>query len=254
MSDWQPTDCHAHSTHSDGALTVEEVVARGEALGVRPSVSDHISRDAPTSLDSVERIEAYLDDLDQYDVLRGGEFCWHDALWREIPALVVSRFTHRLGSLHAIPLASGALCRAFVSALPAGVSPDAYVAAHVDALEQLAREMPVDILAHPTLIPPPLRTIDPHELWTEGREERMIQALRAGGVAFEVSARYPPHERIVRRAVDAGVRLSLGSDGHSRAQVANIGAPLALTRSLGVPDAALYDPARHGSRTGAFDV
>ncbi len=254
MNHWLPTDCHAHSTHSDGALRVEEVVARGEALGVRPSVSDHISRDAPTSLDSVERVEAYLDDLDQYDVLRGGEFCWHDVLWRELPANVVRRFTHRLGSLHAIPLAGGQLCRAFVSALPEGVSPDAYVAAHVDALEQLAREMPVDILAHPTLIPPPLRTMDPHELWTEAREERMIQALRAAGVAFEVSARYPPHERIVRRAADAGVRLSLGSDGHSKAQVANVAAPLALARSLGVPDEALFDPVRHGSRTGAFDV
>ncbi|HEX9484254.1 MAG TPA: hypothetical protein VF929_06715, partial [Gemmatimonadaceae bacterium] len=174
--------------------------------------------------------------------------------WRELPANVVRRFTHRLGSLHAIPLAGGTLCRAFVSVLPEGLSPDAYVAAHVDALEQLAHEMPVDILAHPTLIPPPLRTMDPHDLWTEAREERMIQALRAAGLAFEVSARYPPHERIVRRAVDAGVRLSLGSDGHSKAQVANVAAPLALARSLGVPDEALFDPVRHGSRTGAFDM
>ena len=77
-------------------------------------------------------------------------------------------------------------------------------------------------------------------------------ALGAAGIAFEISARYPPHERIVRRAAEAGVRLSLGSDGHRADQVANVVAPLALARRLGVPDEALYDPERHGSRTGAF--
>jgi histidinol phosphatase-like PHP family hydrolase len=76
--------------------------------------------------------------------------------------------------------------------------------------------------------------------------------LAESGIAFEVSNRYPPHERIVQRAVDAGVRISLGSDGHSRKQVADIAAPLARLRALGVKDANLYDPERHGSRTGAF--
>ena len=42
---WQPVDCHAHSTYSDGALTVAEVVERARQLGVRPSLADHISRD-----------------------------------------------------------------------------------------------------------------------------------------------------------------------------------------------------------------
>ena len=69
---WLPTDCHAHSTHSDGAMSVAEVVARGAALGVRVTISDHISREAPTTVDSVAAVEHYLDDLNRYDVLRGG--------------------------------------------------------------------------------------------------------------------------------------------------------------------------------------
>ena len=249
---WLPTDCHAHSTHSDGSMTVAEVVARGAALGVRVSVSDHISRDAPTTVCSVGTVEAYLDDLDRYDVLRGGEFCWHDALWRELPPSIVRRFTHRLGSLHSIRLQNGAYFRAFSPLLPPELTPDVYMEAHVSSVEALARDMPVDVLAHPTLMPPPMRTIDPHELWSEALEERTVQALLAGGLAFEISARYPPHERLVRRAADFGVRLALGSDGHARDQVANIVAPLGLARAIGVADEALYDPRHHGSRTGAF--
>jgi histidinol phosphatase-like PHP family hydrolase len=252
MTDWRPTDCHAHSRHSDGALTVAEVVARAAALGTRPSVTDHISRDAPTVVDSPSAVLDYLDDLERYDVLRGGEFCWHDALWRELPPATVRRFTHRVGSLHSIRLANGTWFRAFSPELPDGLTPAAYLDAHVASLEALAVEMPVDILAHPTLVPPPLRLLDPHELWSEAHEERAVRALRRAGIAFEVSARYPPHERLVQRAADAGVRLSLGSDGHARDKVANVVAPLDMARRAGVSDEALYDPERHGSRTGAF--
>jgi histidinol phosphatase-like PHP family hydrolase len=249
---WRPTDCHAHSTHSDGTMTVADVAALAQRLGVRGSVSDHISRDAPTTLDSVAAIETYLDDLDRHDVLRGGEFCWHDDLWREVPAGVVKRFTHRLGSLHSIRLSDGSFFRAFSSQLPPALTADVYIEAHVTSLETLAREMPVDILAHPTLMPPPLRALDPHELWSEAHEERAVRALSAAGIAFEISGRYPPHERLVRRAFEGGVRLSLGSDGHRPDQVANITTPLGLARSIGVRDDDLYDPRAHGSRTGAF--
>ena len=235
-------------------MSVPDVAALGEALGVRVTVSDHISRDAPTSVNSVAAIESYLDDLEQHDVLRSGEFCWHDALWREVPPWLVRRFTHRIGSLHSIRFPNGQFFRAFSPALPQSLTIPQYMAAHVASLEALAVEMPVDILAHPTLVPPPMRLLDPHELWSEALETRAVNALLAAGIAFEVSARYQPHERLVRRAADAGVRLSLGSDGHKREQVGNIEVPLALVRSLGVSDDSLYDPGRHGSRTGAFDA
>ncbi len=87
---------------------------------------------------------------------------------------------------------------------------------HVAALERFAAEMPVDILAHPTLLPVPLRALPIESLWTEARETRAVAALRGGGIAFEISNRYRPHERFVQRAHAAGVRLSLGSDGHTR--------------------------------------
>ena len=246
---WKPVDCHAHTTMSDGALTVDELVARVGSRGVRPSVADHISRDVAGSIKSVAGVEGYLDTLDEHDVLRGGEFCWHDALWREIPEGLVRRFTHRVGSLHAIHLADGTLVHAFGRGLPDGLTADAYMDAHLDDLERFAAEMPVDILAHPTLVPFSLRGLPADELWSEQHEERLVNALHEAGIAFEVSNRYKAHERIVARAVARGLRISLGSDGHTADQVGNIDWPLQLTRRLGVADADLYDPTVHGSRT-----
>ena len=246
---WQPVDCHAHSTYSDGALTIAQVVERAAALNVQPSIADHISRDVARALSTVEEVRAYLDELERYDVLRGGEFCWHDSLWRELPDDVVRRFTHRIGSLHAVRLPNGSLVHAFARRAPADLAPDDYMWAHLASLEQLAREMPVDILAHPTLVTLPFRSLGIDLLWTDEREARMVEAMYQAGIAFELSARYPPHERIVRLAIERGVRLSLGSDGHTRDQVANVSKPLAMSRALGVADEDLYDPRRHGSRT-----
>ena len=246
---WRPVDCHAHSTFSDGALTVPQVVERASARGVSPSLSDHISRDVARGLTTLDEIGVYLDTLDQYDVRRGGEFCWHDNLWRELPDDLVARFTHRLGSMHAVRLSNGTLVPAFSRGLPDGLTVDAYMDAHAASVEQLAREMPVDILAHPTLVALAFRDVEPDILWTESREERMVDALFNAGIAFEISSRYWPHERLVRRAVARGVRMSIGSDGHTAEKVADVTRPLALARSLGVVDEDLYDPLRHGSKT-----
>jgi histidinol phosphatase-like PHP family hydrolase len=247
---WQPTDCHAHTIFSDGALTIEQVVERAASLNVVPSVADHISRDVARAVDSVERAREYIAALEEHDVLRGGEFCWHDSLWRELLDDLVARFTHRLGSLNAVRLPSGDLVHAF-SRRPPGVDVDDYMWAHLESLETLAREMPVDILAHPTLVTLPFRRLPIDELWTPEREEKIVDALFAAGIAFEISNRYPPHERLVKRAVDRGVRISLGSDGHTFEQVSDIAAPLAMARRLGVREEDIYDPRRHGSKTTA---
>jgi histidinol phosphatase-like PHP family hydrolase len=238
---------------SDGVLSVGALIEHAHALGVQPSVADHISRDVANAVKSVDAVRDYLDTLEQYNVRRGGEFCWHDSLWQELPLELVRRFTHRIGSLHAISLHDGTLIHAFSRRFPADLETSAYMKAFVENLEQLAREMPVDILAHPTLVAMGLRSRPAEELWTEEHETRAVDALYNAGICFEFSSRYPPHERLAQRAVSRGVRISLGSDGHTAAQVADIARPLALARKLGVPDEALYDPSRHGSKTQAAE-
>ncbi len=249
MSHWIPLDCHAHSTCSDGVLSPDDVVAAAAARGVRGSVSDHASRDVSYSLKSPAAVDAY-EALIAHLPYRSAEFCSHDSLWRDLSDEQLDRLTHRIGSLHAVTVADGSLVRMFQKTMPAGLGPSAYMALHIDAVEALADVMPIDIFAHPTLLPYPLRDLPPDDLWDEAHEERLVLALKRNGIAFEVSNRYRAHQRLVQRAVSHDVRLSLGSDGHQRDQIGNLEWPLALTRSLGVPDEALYDPIVHGTRRG----
>jgi histidinol phosphatase-like PHP family hydrolase len=246
---WLPLDCHAHTTFSDGKLDPVTLAAVVRGRGARPSAADHVSTDVRYAVKSVAEFERYLDALEQVDVMRGAEFCWHDPLWRELPDDLTRRLTHRLGSLHSVQLPGGSWVHMFQKRLPPGLEPQPYMDAHVDNLERMAAEMPVDIHSHPTLLPLPFRAMPLEELWTEAREERAVAALARAGIAFEISNRYRPHERFVRRAVDAGVRISLGSDGHTGEQVGDVAFPLELARRCGVPDESLYDPMVHGSRS-----
>jgi histidinol phosphatase-like PHP family hydrolase len=234
---------------SDGELTVPELIELVRARGVRPSVTDHLSTDVSLAVKSIDAVRAYLDELEPYDIARGGEFCFHDSLWRELPDDLAARFTHRIGSLHAVKIpGTGAPLSMFHRTLPDMVSPSKYMDFHLDDVERLAAEMPVDILAHPTLVPLPIRNLPTDELWTEAREERMVDALFNAGIAFEISNRYRPHERLVRRAHQRGVQLSLGSDGHSRAQVGDLAFPLEMAKRVGAGESALFDPFVHGTR------
>jgi histidinol phosphatase-like PHP family hydrolase len=242
---WQPVDCHAHTTWSDGTLEVAELVERVRERGVRPGVADHVSRDVAYSVKSVEAAREYVALLEEYPVARGAEFCWHDDLWRELPHELLGRLTHRIGSLHGIFLPAGGHLHLWSRTLPDGLTAAAYMDIHLDNVERFAAEMPVDILAHPTLVALSLRDRPGEELWSEAHEERMVRALAAAGIAFELSMRYPPHERLVRRAQAAGVRFSLGSDGHTAEQVGDLDGPLTLARAVGVEPAALFDPWQH---------
>ena len=252
-SAWRPRDCHAHTTFSDGMLTPAALVGLAGERGVRPSIADHCSRDVTLAVKDVDAFRRYVAALDAVraahpELAISGEFCWHDALWRDLPPALWARLTHAVGSLHAVYLADGTRMHMFSRQWPDGLDIDVYMDAHVACVERFAAEMPVDVLAHPTLLPLPLRGRPLEELWTEPREERAVAALAAAGIAFEVSNRYRPHERFVRRAVAGGVRLALGSDGHTVQQVADVAWPLDVARRLGVADDALYDPATHGRR------
>ncbi len=247
MTDWRPLDCHAHSTCSDGVLSPDAVIAAAALRGVRGTVSDHASRDVTFAIKSPASVDDYLDIIAHLPH-RSAEFCWHDSLWRELTAAQLDRLTHRIGSLHAVSMPDGTLVRMFQKELPAGLRRADYMEQHVLAVETLAREMPIEIFAHPTLVPHALRTVPGDELWSAEHEDRLVLALKRNGICMEVSNRYRAHTRLVQRAVSHGVRLSLGSDGHQREQIGNLEWPLALTRSLGVPDHELYDPTVHGTR------
>jgi histidinol phosphatase-like PHP family hydrolase len=243
-------DLHCHTTFSDGFLTVEQVASAAAELGVEVGIADHVSTtNADRFLATREAVDRYLDALDAAPVFRSGEFCWCDSLWRDLPPEVMDRFDYRVGSNHGFWLPDGSQASPWWQRLPYewASRPGELMDIMVANLCELVRTMPVQIVAHSTLTPPALFALedDVEAWWTEPREDRYVEALAASTVALEISNRYRlPHDRLLVKARQAGVRFSLGSDGHTARQVARLDWAEQTARRVGVTERDLFVPER----------
>jgi histidinol phosphatase-like PHP family hydrolase len=243
-------DLHVHTTMSDGYVPLEQLVQIGRQRGVQIGVADHVSRRNQQRFVSTEmKVRRYLDALEAHDVFVAGEFCWCDNYYAELPDEVMARFDYLVGSNHGFNLPGGGMGSPWWEQLPPDWKhrPHELMDAMVDELCRMVRTMPIQIAAHSTLTPPALYDLedDVQAWWTPEREDRWVEALARSGVALEISNRYRlPHDRLLRKALQAGVRFSLGSDGHGLNQVARLEWAAETARRVGVTDAHLFVPER----------
>jgi len=243
-------DLHVHTTMSDGYVPLEELVRIGAERGVQIGVADHVSRrNLKRFVSDEQKVRRYLDALEAQDVFVSGEFCWCDDYYLDLPDEVMARFDYLVGSNHGFNLPGGGMGSPWWEELPPAWRrrPQALMDVMVDELCRMVRTMPIQIAAHSTLTPPALFDIekDVDAWWTAEREDRYVEALAESGVALEISNRYRlPHDRLLRKALQAGVRFSLGSDGHGVEQVARLEWAAQTARRVGVTDAHLFVPER----------
>ncbi len=241
-------DLHSHTNLSDGDLSVQQVAALAAERGVRIGIADHIStRNPERFVADVMRVHHYLSAIEPFPVFRSGEFCWQDDLWRSLPAELMDRFDYRIGSNHGFVLPDGTLGSPWWRSLPPpwDTEPERVMDSLVDNLCDLVRTMPVQIVAHSTLLPPALLRLE-EELdawWTPEREDRFTEAVVASGVALEISNRYRlPHDRLLGKVAAAGGRFSLGSDGHTHGQVARLEWAVETALRVGITPAQMFVP------------
>jgi histidinol phosphatase-like PHP family hydrolase len=241
-------DLHCHTVMSDGHLTLERVVEVAAQRGVQVGIADHVStRNPEMMVATLDEVEAYLEALEGAPVFRSAEFCWCDTLWRDLPDEVMRRFDYRIGSNHGFWLPDGSTASPWWEKLPApwDTQPQRLMEIMAANLCDMVRTMPIHIAAHSTFMPPAFTRMEPdvHAWWTEAREDRYVDALQGSGVALEISNRYQlPHDRLLRKAKEAGVRFSLGSDGHGEKQVAALDWAAQTARRVGITDAELFVP------------
>lgn len=248
MSALGTQDLHCHTEMSDGALSLEEVVALAAERGVAVGIADHVStRNRERFVSTEGQLRRYLDALEGAPVFRSAEFCWCDPLFTELPPELMARFDYRIGSNHGFALPDGTLGSPWWTSLPRAWRdrPAEVMELMVRNLCDLVRAMPIEIVAHPTFMPSALLDLQPdvHAWWTEEREDRFVEAVVESGVAVEISNRYRlPHDRFLRKAKQAGARFSLGSDGHTVEQVARLEWATETARRVGITEAELFVP------------
>ena len=159
------------------------------------------------------------------------------------------RLDYRIGSNHGFALPDGTWASPWWETLPPpwDQRPQEVMDAMVANLCDLVRTMPIHIVAHPTFMPAAFLALenDLDAWWTEEREDRFVEAVVQSGVAMEISNRYRlPHDRLLKKARQAGARFALGSDGHRRKQIAQLGWAVEAAQRVGITEADLFVPER----------
>lgn len=241
-------DLHVHTTMSDGEVPLQEVVRLAAERNVRVGIADHVStRNVSRFVATNEQLFRYLEAIEAQPVFVSAEFCWCDPFAAALPPEVMARFDYRIGSNHGFALPDGTWASPWWTELPEPwTSRPHEVMEHMVAnLCDLVATMPIQIVAHPTFMPAALMDIehDVHAWWTEEREDRFIDAVVAHRVALEISNRYRlPHDSLLRKAKQAGVRFSLGSDGHRASQVGRLDWAVETARRVGIGEGDMFVP------------
>jgi DNA polymerase (family 10) len=210
---------HCHTSYSDGALTIEELaVACHEAGYAYVGLTDHSKAAAYAGGLSVERLQRQWAEVDavnakltgvrvlkgiESDILGDGRLDYEDD--------ILAGFDFVIGSIHS----RFAMTEAEMTARILGAMDSPYLT----------------ILGHPTGRLLLSRDAYPLDL------ERVFGKAAASGIAIEINA--DPHRldldwRVLRRAREAGVMITIGSDAHNRGGIGNMAFGVGIARKGGL--------------------
>lgn len=242
-------DCHNHTAEwSDGRQSIEQILGRAKEEGVRVGLSDHAG--LGDYLNSNDRLLAYADFLSQYPVARGLEMDLGRGFMVEDSAR--KKFDYMIGSVHGIVLNGlrigfGPLIKFLKGGLP-DYDPnhqikdwELFFKTHLEVLRKEFSEQDYSILGHCTMLPA-MALGKPEESFPEWWEEELINLLLMHNVAMEMSNRWlTPYDRLMERAVRAGVTFSVGSDGHSPERTCDLTYPKKMIEKFGVGEDRIFD-------------
>jgi histidinol phosphatase-like PHP family hydrolase len=245
-------DCHNHTAEwSDGRQSIEQVVEKARLEGVRVGLADHAG--LGEYLNSNDRLLAYADFLTQYPVARGLEM----DLGRSFVVQPQTRekFDYMIGSVHGMEVESVRLSFSHLISWTKGQMPDynpllqiknleMFFKAHLELLEKEYSVQKYDILGHPTMLPP-LALGKAEDVFPEWWEDQLLTLLIKNGVALEISNRWlTPYDRLMKKGVEAGVKFSVGSDGHETLKTCVLDYPKEMMNKFGLEPERLFDITR----------
>ncbi|MDD5489913.1 MAG: DNA polymerase/3'-5' exonuclease PolX [Candidatus Moranbacteria bacterium] len=208
-------DLQMHTTYSDGAHTVEEMAEVAQKLGRKYiAITDHVGHlkiagamDVATIERQWREIEKLNKKIKKIKILKGCEVDINPDGTIALPDKYLAKFDVVLGSIHSN-----------------------FKMSRADMTKRLIRAMEnphVDIISHPTG-----RVIHKRSGYELDLEEIFRAAARTKTI-LEINS-YPDrldlNDLNIRRAIEHGVKLSLGTDSHSKNQLHNLDLGIAQAR------------------------
>ena len=208
-------DLQMHSDWSDGVNSIEEMAEAAKALNQEYiAITDHTGElriaggmDEKTILKQMAEIDKINKSLKGIKILKGVEVNIRKDGTLDIPDKVLAKLDIVLASVHSN-----------------------FKMSRQDMTKRICQAMAnphVDIISHPTA-----RVIQRREGY-QVDFEKLLECAKKTGTVLEINA-YPDRLDLndvhIKKAVEAGVKLSIGTDSHSRTQLRHIELGIAQAR------------------------
>lgn len=236
-------DLHTHTTHSDGQGTVAELFETAERKGYGLGVSDHLYCGG---MDTAKEVLAYLEELEQYPVLKGCEANIGEPYSSD--EKMISRFDYVIASVHSAPDLMGKMLplnlyfgdragenRSWNNPFCMGKS-EKYLSALLPIIEHNMQTQRMDIYGHCTVLPFYEHLSGSQFLidW----ENELIALCKKYKIALEISGLWKePGLAMICRAKEAGIKFTLGSDCHMRPDICNLDYAIDMVNKAGLTEA-----------------
>ncbi|WP_430973869.1 family 16 glycoside hydrolase [Sunxiuqinia rutila] len=195
--------------HLKGGLTIEQAAQNSMKLGINYGIAPNCGLKFPVTDD--ESLYAYMDTVSGKPIFRGMQAEGREWVTLFSPE-AIARFDYVFTDAMTWTDDKGRRMRLWMPE-------EVFVDDEQDFMEQLLTRIeavvsqePIDIHVNPTYLPEVLA--DKYdELWTDKRIDRFVNVLVERGVALEINSRLNlPSEKILRRAQEAGVKFTMGTN------------------------------------------
>lgn len=206
MANFPVVDFHVHLK---GGLTIEQATINSMKLGINYGIAPNCGLKFPVTDD--KSLYAYMDTVRNQPIFRGMQ-----AEGREWVSLFssedVAKFDYIFTDAMTWTDNKGRRMRLWIPEEVFIDDEQDFMEQLISKIETIISKEPVDIHVNPTYLPAVLA--DKYdELWTDERIDRFVKVLADNGVALEINSRLKlPSEKILRRAKEAGVKFSFGTN------------------------------------------
>ncbi len=202
-----------YHVHLKGGLTIEEVVANSQHLGINYGVAPNCGLHFPVTND--ESLYAYIDSVKGSPTFKGMQAEGREWVTLFSPE-AIAEFDYVFTDAMTFTDSKGRRNRIWIPEEVWVDDKQQFMDQMVGKIEAIFSQEPVDIYVNPTVLPAEL--MDEHnELWTKDRISRVIKVLGDNNIALEINARYKlPSAEMVKMAKEAGLKFTFGTNNTGR--------------------------------------
>lgn len=209
MANFPVIDFHVHLK---GGLTIEQAIENSLKLGINYGIAPNCGLKFPVTDDA--SLYAYMDTVKSKPVFRGMQAEGREWVTLFSPK-AIAEFDYVFTDAMTWTDHKGRRLRLWIPEETFVDDEQVFMDELVSKIEMILSNEPVDIYVNPTFLPAGIA--DHYDLlWTDGRIERLVKVLVNNNVALEINSRYKiPSEKILRKAKEAGVKFTFGTNNPS---------------------------------------